>query len=162
MHHVDRNDAMKTLVRHCVVSSLSSDNLHFIFRQISMQQLSPSCHTICEMPTLLHSMKLLGVDSECRFKEWLEEEREYLDGLKKEPETETLDMEYYTELVQLYSLEYVIQNASDNLSDFYTGQNWESVQIKFTNYMQADYSGSKDMTSKRETTRRHLLENMRE
>ncbi len=58
-------------------------------------------------------MKSLGVDSECHFKEWLEEEREYLDGLKKEPEGGYLDMKYYTELVQLYSLEYVIQNASD-------------------------------------------------
>ena len=34
--------------------------------------------------------------------------------------------------------------------------------MKFTNYTQADYSGSKDMTSKRETARRHLLENLRE
>lgn len=65
------------------------------------------------MPTLLHSMKSLGVDSKCHFEEWLKKEREYLDGLKKEPETETLDIEYYTELVQLYNLEYVIQDASD-------------------------------------------------
>ncbi|SJK97305.1 uncharacterized protein ARMOST_00557 [Armillaria ostoyae] len=98
-------------------------------------------NTIREMPTLLHSMKLLGVDSKSRFEEWLKEEREYLDSLKKEPETETLDMEYYTELVQLYNLE----------------AEWKSMQTNFANYTQVDYSGSKDMTSKRETDEENYL-----
>jgi len=35
------------------------------------------------------------------FDEWREEERVYLEGLQKEPITETLEMEYYQKLVNL-------------------------------------------------------------
>ncbi|KIM83423.1 hypothetical protein PILCRDRAFT_88210 [Piloderma croceum F 1598] len=37
------------------------------------------------------------------FKEWREEERVYLEGLQKEPITETLEMEYYQKLVNLHA-----------------------------------------------------------
>jgi len=36
------------------------------------------------------------------FEEWREEERVYLEGLQKEPITETLEMEYYQKLVNLH------------------------------------------------------------
>jgi hypothetical protein len=36
------------------------------------------------------------------FDEWQDEERVYLEGLQKEPITETLEMEYYQKLVNLH------------------------------------------------------------
>jgi len=39
------------------------------------------------------------------FDEWQEEERVYLEGLQKEPITETLKMEYYQKLVNLHASE---------------------------------------------------------
>jgi hypothetical protein len=39
------------------------------------------------------------------FEEWWEEERVYLNGLQKEPITETLEMEYYEKLVNLNASE---------------------------------------------------------
>jgi hypothetical protein len=35
------------------------------------------------------------------FEEWRQEEKAYLEGLQKEPITETLEMEYYQKLVNL-------------------------------------------------------------
>ena len=39
------------------------------------------------------------------FDEWLEEERMYYEGLVKEPEEETLQIEYYQKLLTLWSSE---------------------------------------------------------
>ena len=39
------------------------------------------------------------------FDKWQEEERVYLEGLEKEPITETLEMEYYQKLVNLRASE---------------------------------------------------------
>lgn len=52
-------------------------------------------------PVLVRAMAGLGIDDEVVFEEWLEEEREYLRGLSKEPPAETLEMEYYQKLVNL-------------------------------------------------------------
>ena len=41
------------------------------------------------------------------FNNWLKEERQYLENLKREPPEETLEMEYYTQLVKFYEYEYV-------------------------------------------------------
>ena len=37
------------------------------------------------------------------FSDWLNEEKEYLQGLKTEPEAETLQMEYYQKLVNFHA-----------------------------------------------------------
>jgi hypothetical protein len=42
-----------------------------------------------------------GIPDESVFKVWLEEEQAYLQGLWKEPEEETLQMEYWQKLVDL-------------------------------------------------------------
>ncbi|THU78591.1 hypothetical protein K435DRAFT_824088 [Dendrothele bispora CBS 962.96] len=61
---------------------------------------------ICgDYKNLLNDMKLLGIPNEGLFKEWLAEEREYLKGLKQEPEEETVQMEYYQVLVELERVE---------------------------------------------------------
>ena len=39
------------------------------------------------------------------FAKWLDEERVYLQGLKTEPEGETLQMEYYQKLINLWASE---------------------------------------------------------
>jgi len=39
------------------------------------------------------------------FEEWRQEERVYLEGLQKEPITETLEMEYYQKLINLHASE---------------------------------------------------------
>jgi hypothetical protein len=63
---------------------------------------------IKETPKLLaQTMKDLGVSDEGVFEMWLEEERVYLQGLKKEPSEETLQMEYYQKLVNLWASESV-------------------------------------------------------
>ena len=47
----------------------------------------------------------MGIPSVEVFEGWLNEEREYLQGLKTEPEAETLQMEYYQKLVNFYASE---------------------------------------------------------
>lgn len=44
-------------------------------------------------------MQELGIDNVSTFESWLQEEKEYLAGLQKEPEAETLQMEYWQKLV---------------------------------------------------------------
>lgn len=48
---------------------------------------------------LSDSMKELGVTHTEAFAEWLAEEKAYLQGLKKEPDVETLQMEYWQKLI---------------------------------------------------------------
>lgn len=59
---------------------------------------------IDESPKALAStMKELGISGEGVFETWLQEEKTYLQGLKKEPEGETLQMEYYQKLTNLWA-----------------------------------------------------------
>jgi hypothetical protein len=46
-------------------------------------------------PAVLAALSALGANDEETVEGWLEEEREYLKGLTKEPLEETLEMEYY-------------------------------------------------------------------
>jgi hypothetical protein len=55
--------------------------------------------------TLPQAMYDLGVTDRHVFHEWLEEEKTYLKRLQKEPEEETLQMEYWQKLVNLYGSE---------------------------------------------------------
>jgi hypothetical protein len=50
-------------------------------------------------------MKDLGISDASVFEAWLVEERTYLQGLKKEPAEETLQIEYYQKLVNLWASE---------------------------------------------------------
>ena len=45
----------------------------------------------------------MGISTTDVFGDWLIKEREYLQGLKVEPEAETLQMEYYQKLVNFYA-----------------------------------------------------------
>jgi hypothetical protein len=47
----------------------------------------------------------LGITDRRVLEEWLEEEKVYLKGLQKEPEEETLHMEYWQKLVNLHGSE---------------------------------------------------------
>ena len=57
--------------------------------------------------SLKESMRILGIPDRSIFDGWLRAEREYLESLEKEPEEETLQMEYYQKLVNYYANEYV-------------------------------------------------------
>jgi len=56
-------------------------------------------------PLIDRAMKDLGISDVGVFEAWLQEEREYLQGLKKELAEETLQMEYYQRLVNLWASE---------------------------------------------------------
>ena len=51
----------------------------------------------------------LGLSDPKVFEKWREEERVYLEGLSKEPITETLEMEYYQKLMNLRASESVFK-----------------------------------------------------
>ena len=60
------------------------------------------------MPKLIaRTMKDLGISDVLVFEIWIEEEWTYLQGLKKEPAEETLQMDYYQELVNPWASESV-------------------------------------------------------
>jgi putative SOS response-associated peptidase YedK len=52
-------------------------------------------------------MRHLGVGARAEFAGWLAAEKAYLKSLSKEPEQETLQMEYYQKLVNLQDTKYV-------------------------------------------------------
>lgn len=56
---------------------------------------------------LLANMKARGFPDTSVFQEWLDEERKYLKSLKREPEEETVKLDYYQKLLELDVLEYV-------------------------------------------------------
>ena len=47
----------------------------------------------------------LEISDPVTFDKWLEEEKTYLEGLTREPEEETLQVEYYQRLLALWSSE---------------------------------------------------------
>jgi hypothetical protein len=53
------------------------------------------------LPLLQETMASMGIASRSVFETWLTSEKEYLESLSKEPEEETLSMEYYQKLVNL-------------------------------------------------------------
>ncbi|KAJ3833253.1 hypothetical protein F5878DRAFT_654388 [Lentinula raphanica] len=87
-------------------------------------------------PALAKTMNDLGISSADTFEEWLKEERDYLNGLKREPAEETLQMEYYQKLVKLQDAEL---STSINIWIHYTPD-------------------GVDQTRKVETQRRHAIE----
>lgn len=56
-----------------------------------------------ETPQALGIMKFnLGITLDDVFDQWLVEEKAYLEGLKKEPQVETAQMDYYQKLIKLW------------------------------------------------------------
>ena len=53
-----------------------------------------------------------GIESKATFSSWLAEEKTYLLSLSKEPIQETLEMEYYQQLVNLNASQYVISTMT--------------------------------------------------
>jgi hypothetical protein len=72
---------------------------------------------------LVKAMGDLGIAHAGVFDVWLQEERDYLKGLAKEPPVETLEMEYYQKLVNFHVSEYVLLLLTFNLGNTksYTG-----------------------------------------
>lgn len=56
-------------------------------------------------PSVIKALASLGATDANIVKTWLQEEEEYLRGLSKEPVEETLEMEYYKMLTDLYTSE---------------------------------------------------------
>ena len=54
----------------------------------------------------------LEIGDPVTFDKWLEEEKTYLEGLTREPEEETLQVEYYQRLLALWSSERVFLYSS--------------------------------------------------
>lgn len=54
---------------------------------------------------MIKALASLGASDADIVKRWLREEEEYLRGLTKEPAEETLEMEYYKMLTDLYASE---------------------------------------------------------
>ncbi|KAG1831413.1 hypothetical protein F4604DRAFT_1946633 [Suillus subluteus] len=96
---------------------------------------------------LPNAMRDLGVTDVGVFESWLEEEKAYLKGLTREPEEETLQMEYWQRLVSL--------GASNDALD-------AAMNLFGTPSRHCDITGSYDAqvtnTRKTESTRRHVLE----
>ncbi|SJL17576.1 uncharacterized protein ARMOST_21128 [Armillaria ostoyae] len=92
-----------------------------------------------ERPILEDSMKQLEIQDESVFDSWLKEEEEYLAKLSKEPPQETLEMEYFTALLEMYTLQASVDEAADT---------WTVVTADTVD----------KQTHRTETARRHLLE----
>ncbi|KAJ7233282.1 hypothetical protein B0H12DRAFT_1028580, partial [Mycena haematopus] len=90
---------------------------------------------------LLHeAMAAMGVESRAVFEVWLQAEKTYLNSLTKEPEQETLQMEYYQKLVNLHGHDRTIA------SPFIPAET------------EATYGAAAAQTRRIETQRRHALE----
>ncbi|KAJ6476961.1 hypothetical protein C8R45DRAFT_1158132 [Mycena sanguinolenta] len=67
---------------------------------------------LAEAPVLARLMSELDGATPATLEGWLKAEREYLCSLRKEPEEETLQMEYYQALVNFYDAKYVSYGSS--------------------------------------------------
>ncbi|KAI5985463.1 hypothetical protein EDD15DRAFT_2175880 [Pisolithus albus] len=96
--------------------------------------------------TLPHLMDDLGITDVSVFSAWLLEENEYLASRSREPEEETLQMEYWQKLVNL--------DASRHLGDLA----WTVAtpcSTRTSSFVQRDIAA----TTRKETMRRHAMEN---
>ncbi|KAJ6538646.1 hypothetical protein DFH09DRAFT_1249621 [Mycena vulgaris] len=110
---------------------------------------------------LRKSMRELGVLSRNEFDQWREKERAHLQTLSKEPEEETMEMEYFQKLVNLQDAEYVLIILLD--SHLTRGrQRMQDILGVDAGFNAADgvagYAGDARATRRIETQRRHALE----
>lgn len=59
---------------------------------------------IAQQPQIQESMRRLQIRDEAIFMHWLDEERNYLKNLSREPPQETLEIDYYLRLCELKNL----------------------------------------------------------
>ncbi|KAF7329329.1 hypothetical protein MKEN_00194100 [Mycena kentingensis (nom. inval.)] len=95
---------------------------------------------------LEETMRILGVPSRETFETWLEEEKQLLKKLSKEPPEETAQMEYYQRLVSY-------REAEDKVEKLLEG----GVVMQFE-MGDGDYGTATAATKKKETERRHAIE----
>ncbi|KAG1899795.1 uncharacterized protein F5891DRAFT_1128794 [Suillus fuscotomentosus] len=95
--------------------------------------------------TLPKLMQDLGLTDESIFERWLEEEKTYLQGLTREPEDETLQMEYWQKLVNFTASEEALNAAM------------EAFQV-YSHHEAVSYDVQMRDTRKAETARRHTVE----
>ncbi|KAF9056704.1 hypothetical protein BJ165DRAFT_1399313, partial [Panaeolus papilionaceus] len=93
--------------------------------------------------SLLSQMKAQGIADENVFSLWLKEEQEYLENLKREPQEETVKMEYWQSLVNYHASMKAEKEALKETFVVLTPENMASV---------------KDATQRKETARRHAQE----
>ncbi|KAG1789326.1 hypothetical protein EV424DRAFT_1476376 [Suillus variegatus] len=94
------------------------------------------------LPKLMQDLRLMD---ESIFERWLEEEKTYLQGLTREPEDETLQMEYWQKLVNFTASEEALNAAM------------EAFQV-YSHHEAASYDIQMRDTRKAETARRHAVE----
>lgn len=81
--------------------SLIVPNLTTIAGKFLVGNYKQALEVLAGEPAIRALMYTQGIE-DATFSTWLKEEREYLEGLKKEPEAETLEMEYYIKLVAYF------------------------------------------------------------
>lgn len=99
--HTDTFDVYRNLSRRI---SLHVSNYTNIWRAATFlyNNYKQALEILDESPIMLQdAMEELGITSYSVFEGWLNEEKAYLLGLKKEPEAETLQMEYWLKLGKL-------------------------------------------------------------
>jgi hypothetical protein len=115
---------------------------------------------------LRQSMRELGVQLRDEFETWRTKEKAHLRSLSKEPEQETLEMEYFQKLVNLRDTEYVpLPSFHLAIPSFLTHACRErvatilGVERPFVpTENEADYTQAAKATQRIETQRRHALE----
>ena len=91
------------MIRQCGLSLIS-----VLLATFLLNNYKQALNILDEGPRALEqAMNDLHISDKKVFESWLEEERAYLRGLRKEPEEETLQMEYWQKLVNLQGSEYV-------------------------------------------------------
>ncbi|KAG6875054.1 hypothetical protein C0992_005362, partial [Termitomyces sp. T32_za158] len=117
-------------------------NLPFLQSTFLVSNYQQALKLISGLPAVEKQMKDHGVAGFDTFKQWLSEEKKYLEGLSREPLEETLQMEYYQKLVNLEASQSALDEAQSN---------WLVITPETQN--------RRDYTQSIETKRRHALEN---
>lgn len=99
----------------------------------------------------------LGIADTSVFATWLQEERTYLEGLKKEPAEETMQMDYYQKLVNLWASECVPAVCYVATTAEHPGR---ASLAAATTVWSSSAPGVKDNTRVIETRQRHAIENL--
>ncbi|KAJ7640901.1 hypothetical protein DFH06DRAFT_1137727, partial [Mycena polygramma] len=100
-------------------------------------------------PALLQSMRELGVESRDEFETWRMQEKAHLRSLSKEPQEETLEMEYLQKLINL-------RTAEGQVAAMRGVQLGQSMFAPTQN--DAGYAEAAKATRRLEAQRRHILE----
>ncbi|KAG0698993.1 hypothetical protein DFH29DRAFT_983677 [Suillus ampliporus] len=112
---------------------------------------------------ILYDGQTSGVSDESIFEDWLKEEREYLHGLRSEPQQETLQMEYWQKLVNLTaskdeldtsSSRWSMYALSSTTSDEATTWWLETTRCHATEVFEKDLKIVQELESKLEITQR--------